>query len=104
MAKKERQTLSTEDVQAVSAEDLVRPEPRIVAAVASMASVASWGENRGLAQALEGAMVEAVKQCSAEGISMDHPDLIRRRMLEARADVMEQFRQSELAATRKGNP
>jgi hypothetical protein len=72
-----------------------KKEPKIVSAVAAMTSSAVWGGGASLNKQIEQAMSDAVKQCSKEGVSMDHPDIIRQRMLEARQAVLDRVRQGQ---------
>jgi hypothetical protein len=72
---------------------MAKKEPKIVSAVATLSSAAKWGGGASVSAQIEKAMADAVKRCSQEGISMDQPDIIRQRMLEAREGVLERVRQ-----------
>lgn len=59
-------------------------EPRIIAAVATMAA----SRDHDLAARLEAAMSQAVRDALADGVSIEHTDELRRRILSARATVL----------------
>lgn len=63
-------------------------EPRIVEAVASMTAPGELGEAEGIAKVkrLQDAMVAAVMQCQADGVT--DPEVIRQAQIDARDKVL----------------
>ena len=62
--------------------------PRIVAAVASMSGVNTFGSETTRAEDVEEAMAAAVMQAMLEGISLDNTEEILKRKMAARAAVL----------------